>query len=248
MATALVLSAGGMFGAYQAGAWRALSRSFQPDLVVGASAGALNGWAIAGGCDPEELIALWLDPRTGDMMRRRFRVLSAFDPGPLLAMCEEMTTRYRPRVPYALTLVELPSLRPRMVRDADVTARHIAASCAVPFGFPPVEINGKRYVDGGLHQVVPLWAAREMGATRAIVIDALPVMPSRLIRAAVRPVRWLRPPIDAAGVEVIRIAPAGSLGRLSDAIRWSRKNAEAWIKRGADDVESVLCRISGSTA
>src|SRR5579862_9012522 len=51
--TALVLSAGGMFGAYQAGAWRELSASFRPDLVVGTSAGSLNGWSIAGGCPPE---------------------------------------------------------------------------------------------------------------------------------------------------------------------------------------------------
>ena len=29
--TALVLSAGGMFGAYQAGAWREVSSSFRPD-------------------------------------------------------------------------------------------------------------------------------------------------------------------------------------------------------------------------
>ena len=49
---ALVLSAGGMFGAYQAGAWEVLSQSFQPDIVIGASIGSLNGWAIAAGCDP----------------------------------------------------------------------------------------------------------------------------------------------------------------------------------------------------
>ena len=40
--TALVLSAGGMYGAYQAGAWKAIADIFQPDLVVGASIGAIN--------------------------------------------------------------------------------------------------------------------------------------------------------------------------------------------------------------
>src|ERR1039457_6584211 len=59
MPCALVLSAGGMFGAYQAGVWNVLSRRFQPDLVVGTSAGALNGWAIAGGCPPAELVDMW---------------------------------------------------------------------------------------------------------------------------------------------------------------------------------------------
>src|SRR6202046_1475091 len=59
--TALGLSAGGMYGAYQAGAWRAIADVFQPDLIVGASIGAINGWAIAGGCPPDELIERWLN-------------------------------------------------------------------------------------------------------------------------------------------------------------------------------------------
>jgi len=58
---ALVLSAGGMFGAYQVGAWKVLADVFQPDLIVGASIGAVNGWAIAAGCPPDELIERWLN-------------------------------------------------------------------------------------------------------------------------------------------------------------------------------------------
>ncbi len=72
MPCALVLSAGGMFGAYQAGAWNVLSNRFKPDLVVGTSVGALNGWAIAGGCSAEELSAMWRNPATGDTMRLHF--------------------------------------------------------------------------------------------------------------------------------------------------------------------------------
>ena len=84
--TALVLSAGGMFGAYQAGAWKALAPVLQPDLVVGTSAGSLNGWAIAGGCTPQELIDIWLDPDMEKMMRVRWRWSSwqgFWDPAPL---------------------------------------------------------------------------------------------------------------------------------------------------------------------
>jgi hypothetical protein len=67
--TALVLSAGGMFGAYQAGAWRAMAEQFEPDIVVGASVGALNGWSIAAGCSPERLIEAWRDPAAGNALR-----------------------------------------------------------------------------------------------------------------------------------------------------------------------------------
>jgi predicted acylesterase/phospholipase RssA len=71
MPCALVLSAGGMFGAYQAGAWNVLSKRFQPDLVAGTSVGAINGWAIAGGCSAADLLAMWREPATGHLMRLR---------------------------------------------------------------------------------------------------------------------------------------------------------------------------------
>ena len=45
---ALVLSAGGLFAAYQAGVYKALWPHWKPDLVVGASAGALNALADRG--------------------------------------------------------------------------------------------------------------------------------------------------------------------------------------------------------
>ena len=70
--TALVLSAGGMYGAYQAGAWKALAGVFRPDLVVGASIGALTGWAIAGGCHPDELIDRWLHLEAAERFRWKF--------------------------------------------------------------------------------------------------------------------------------------------------------------------------------
>src|SRR4051794_30878184 len=69
--TALVLSGGGTFGAYQAGVWTGISEYFQPDLVVGASVGSLNGWAIAGGCSPAELTRRWREIDTSGAERLR---------------------------------------------------------------------------------------------------------------------------------------------------------------------------------
>src|ERR1044071_9607072 len=61
MKRALVLSAGGMFGAYQAGVWEVLEGSdCRPDLVGGASVGSLNAWMIASGCSGPDLVQRWL--------------------------------------------------------------------------------------------------------------------------------------------------------------------------------------------
>src|ERR1039457_3265762 len=166
MPCALVLSAGGMFGAYQAGAWNVLSRRFRPDLVVGASVGALNGWAIAGGFSPAELLDMWRAPATGGLMRMRFPFVprnGCIDPAALARQVQDWYTRFKPRVPFSATVVEVPRLRLVRVPLEQITPAHLMASCAVPFGYPPVRINGKLYVDGGPRHIHPLWAAPEKG-------------------------------------------------------------------------------------
>ena len=239
MPCALLLSAGGMFGAYQAGAWNVLSRRFEVDLVVGASVGALNGWAIAGGCSPADLLAMWRDPATALLMRRRLPLVpwnGLFDPAALDRQVRDWYLRFKPRVPYSLTLVEVPRLRLVRVPHGQVTPEHLMASCAVPFGYPPVRIGGKLYVDGGLLDVLPVWAAAEMGATRVIAVNVLPLMPSRSLRAAARMVRLLgRKPPKPGGLDLVLIGPRTPLGSVRDALTWSPENVQRWIQQGEDD-------------
>jgi len=244
--TALVLSAGGMFGAYQAGVWKALAPVLTPDLVVGTSAGSLNGWAIAGGCTPQELIDIWLDPKMDKMMRVRWRWSSwqgLWDPAPLVEAARALYDRYRPQIPFALTVTEVPWMRARMVRGEEVTWRHLAASCAVPTGFPPVAIDGKLYVDGGVMDVMPMWAAIELGATRAVAVNALPEMPSRVVRTAARmAVSMSRRPGSGKHIETLEIGR--KLGSLQDAVRWRPDNARRWIEMGEQDAAAVAGRLA----
>ena len=117
--TALVLSAGGMYGAYQAGAWKALADVFRPDLVVGASIGALNGWAIAGGCDPDELVERWLHLDAASDYRWKFPrspVHGLFDTTPLQRMIRDVYESFQPRTAYAMMVTDLMKLRPRIIR------------------------------------------------------------------------------------------------------------------------------------
>ena len=65
-----------------------------PDLVVGASVGSLNGYAIAGGASPEDLCAFWMRPEVG-----RFRHL----PETIRMLME----RHPLQLNYALTLTDL---------------------------------------------------------------------------------------------------------------------------------------------
>lgn len=237
--TALVLSAGGMFGAWQAGVWKALAARLQPDLVVGISVGALNGWAIAGGCPPEQLIERWMDPRTAGLMRFRLPrnpVHGIFDPGPLREMTRELCSTYTPAVPFATLLTELPGLKSRLVRESEIRWDHLAAACSVTGGFPPVRLDGKLYQDGGLLGAMPLWPALEMGATRVIGLNALPSMPSRSIRLFIAALRLLAPRRPAAeDPSLLLISPSAPLGRVRDAIQWRAENIHRWIALGEKD-------------
>jgi NTE family protein len=238
---ALVLSAGGAFAAYQAGAWEVLSARFSPDVVVGASAGALNAWAVAGGATPSELTELWLDPAcAGAFTIRRRPGLGVFDPAPLHTRIEALWKAYRPRMQVGIVAVELRSLRPRLFRNGEITWRHLAASCALPFGYPPVRLGGKLHVDGGLLDALPLWAAAEMGATQIVAIDVFDRAPSSPLRAVVRGFRVVmpRPPSVPAGIETRLIVPSENLGSSRKAVFWDPAAVERWIALGRADAAS----------
>ncbi len=240
----MVLSAGGMFGAYQAGVWKALEPVFRPDMVIGCSIGSVNGWAIAAGIPGDELIRTWLDPRCANLMKPRapWRPWRAiFDPGPLSEMVQELAATYTPRMPFALAVTRLPQLRIEIVETPNLTWRHVLASCAVPFGYPPVRIDGQSYCDGGLLSVMPTWAAQQFGVDRAIAVNVLPSMPLNAMRAAVRMVRLLAPrEPQVSGVDVLRLGPERVLGTFHDAITWEPERISRWIERGRTDTEALM--------
>jgi NTE family protein len=233
-----------MFGAYQAGVWKALQPVFHPDVVIGCSVGSINGWAIASGIPGDELIRTWLDPRTATLMARRaqWRPWRAiFDASPLAQMIQELTSTYTLQVPFAVAVTRLPQLRLEIVQTPNLTWRHVLASCAVPFGYPPVRIDGRLYCDGGLLSVMPVWAAARFGVDQAIAVNVLPSMPLTALRSSVRMVRLLaprEPPVT--GVEVLRLGPQRVLGKLHDAIAWDEGNIRRWIDRGRADTEALI--------
>ena len=228
--TALVLSAGGMFGAWQVGVWKALSGRFQPDLVVGASAGALNGWAIAGGASAEDLKESWLDPATSKILLLR-------RPEALFQVARSLYNRFRPHLPIGVPLVEFPRLRARLARNEEIRWEHLAASCSIPLWFPPVRIGDKRYVDGGLRAALPLWAAEEMGATRAIAVSAFELPMAALLRFVVVP------PTTSDRLSVIRIKPSEPLGPLHHAMLWSPTRLRRWMDLGEYDGNMAVSRL-----
>jgi NTE family protein len=247
--TALVLSAGGMYGAYQAGAWRAIADVFQPDLVVGASIGAITGWAIAGGCDPDELVDRWLHLDAAARYRWKFPrspLHGIFDTTALQGAIREIYESFQPRIHYAMVVTDLMKLRPRVIRGNEVSWQHLVASTSIAVLFDQVRLGGRIYSDGGLLSAVPLWAAAEMGATKALVINVLPAPPGHIARIAVGAVRMVshfRAAVPT-GIEVMRLGPPRLLGKPLESIYWTRANAEAWIQAGEEQAAGLKHSIA----
>jgi NTE family protein len=244
MKTALVLSGGGMFGAWQAGAWKAIADSFEPDLVVGASIGAVNGWAIAGGCPPAELIDAWLNLEAAGRFRwqiPRGPFHGVLNSEPLREAIRGIHSAYRPRTEFALVMTDLLKLRPRIVRHPEVSWEHLAAATALFGIFDQVKLEGRIYSDGGMLAALPVWAAAELGATHIVALDVLPESPGLVVKTFARTVRAIAPfrPFVPPDVEVIRLSPPVLLGSALEALRWKRENAEAWIKQGERDAAAL---------
>lgn len=228
-----------MFGAYQAAAWEVLSTYFRPDIVVGASIGSLNGWAIAGGCVPAEWVEHWRGLERGS--RHRWRIpLSPLDgilqPEPFEEWVRDVHASFTPKLDYGLVVTELLRLRPRLVRGPEVTWEHLAASCAILGLLPQRRLNGCLCTDGGLLSSLPVWAAVEMGATRIVAINVLKSMPLTL-RTIVSGVRALArtAPANGADLKIYTVSPDHPLGTARDAIYWNREKIERWIDLGRRD-------------
>ena len=252
---ALVFSAGGTFGAYQAGVWQALEeRGFRPEIVVGASVGAVNATAVARGCTGKRLQEWWRDPAS-NVFHWNWppRGLALLDGRALESRLKELLQEFsRPLggVRLSATVTELPSTRIRVISDEHVTPRTLLASCAVPLVHAPVALEGRWYMDGGLFCRLPLRVAAEAGASDIVSVDLLAAPPSALLRGmmnAVLRVRglWVREPMSLPeGIREGRVEPHEPLGGPFEMLRWELSRVDRWIDAGYRDAAAAWERFS----
>ena len=183
---ALVLSGGGVLGALQAGILRALFRTpYRPDLIVGTSAGAINGAFLSFQPDAEgadDLVNIWSSLRDKSLfMFNPLRVAYQMFTQKLCLfnsdLLEELVVQYAPaddfgatKIPLYITTTNLSRGRKEVFHEGPIS-RAILASTALPGFFCPVEIDGDQYVDGGVLANLDLETALDLGATEILAID-----------------------------------------------------------------------------
>jgi NTE family protein len=185
---AFVLSGGASLGAVQVGMLEALfERGIAPDMIVGSSAGAINGAFIASR-EPtvrtaRELGELWrglkrgsifpLSPVTGllGFVGRGTHVIPNGNLRRLLARNAGLARLEDARVPVHVIVTDVLSGREvRLSTGPAVDA--VMASAAIPGVFPPVAVEGQLLIDGGVCDNTPLSHAIELGGEEIYVLPA----------------------------------------------------------------------------
>lgn len=240
MKRALILSGGGLFGAWQAGAWSVLRGRFQPDVVVGVSIGSLNGWAIAGNCPPRDLEAKWLEVAGALQIRLRLprRPLEGIlEYAEIERWIRRIHAEYHPQMEYYAILTDLLRMKPRMVEGRDVRWQHLAASCALFGLLPQQRIDQRIYTDGGATGALPLWTAGPVQATHVVALSSMPRMPWP-IRTALKPFRASKGRPKHPNTHIL--GPSRELGGWRDAFFFGKRNVQEWIELGRHDAAAFL--------
>jgi NTE family protein len=182
---AFALSGGGNLGAMQAGSMRALVEAgIKPDLVLGASIGALNAAFYATHPDAAGCRALeesWTALRRRQVFRfELIRVVSGF-----LGLRDHLVTTKRlreiirlwlgidlieeARIPLAAIATDALTGEVVVMTEGEI-ASALLASSAIPGIFPPVRRDGRWLVDGSLSAGCPAPEALALGADDVYVM------------------------------------------------------------------------------
>src|SRR6185312_3500600 len=163
---AFVFAGGSALASVQVGMLRPLlATGVRPDLVIGSSAGALNGAVTAADPEsaPDTLERLWTTARRSDVLPVRaptvLRALAGRAPGFASAggirqvIERHLTVRRLEDTAIPLFVV---AAREHVVLDRGDAVEALVATTAIPGVYPPVRIGDHLLADGGLAEDPPL--------------------------------------------------------------------------------------------
>jgi NTE family protein len=184
--TAFVLSGGGNQGVSQVGMLRALlERGIVPDVVIGTSAGALNGAAVAYAPNltgVAQLAAVWEQLQTdhvfpGGRIHRAWNVVRRgthlFGNDGLAGLIHHSSPARSfsdLEIPLRVVATDLDTGEEVVLASGPLKPA-LLASAALPGVFPIVVHGGRRLVDGGVVNNVPLWHALSGPVDRIFVLN-----------------------------------------------------------------------------
>lgn len=183
---ALVIEGGGMRGAVSGGmglALHELGLGDRFDAVYGSSAGSLNGlWLLSGRASAGA--ETWIDESLSKIVMDKKRMFGSRPIVDMQTVIEQHYERVSPGL-FQAALDARTEFHPLatdietgqavdlhgQITDRDSLILSLRATSTLPLiGGPPVEFNGKRFLDAGLSAAIPFQAAIDDGATHILVL------------------------------------------------------------------------------
>jgi len=196
--TAFVMSGGGNQGVAQVGMLRALlERGILPDVIVGTSAGALNGAAIATSPTLERVDLLervWVSltgeqifpgspiKRVWNVLRRDDHLISSEGLQDVIARAETAASFAELQIPLRVVTTDLGTGDEILFVNGPLPPV-LLASAALPGIYPPVDLHGHTLIDGAAVNLVPISHALAGPVDRIFVLDVSDPISERPIRS-----------------------------------------------------------------
>lgn len=182
MKVGLVLEGGGMRGLYTVGVLDALmDRGFAPDYIIGVSAGAGNGISYVSGQKGRayRVDMDYLHDRRYISLSNFIKTKSVFG---MDFVFDEIPGKYDPfnyaaflasPIEFVTGVTDVETGKPAYFGKQPTMAeqcRLLRASAAIPMFSPIVEFQGRRYLDGGTSDPIPVRRAQADGCDKLIVV------------------------------------------------------------------------------
>lgn len=185
MKTGLVLEGGGLRGIYTAGVLDVfLEQGITFDGVIGVSQGAILGSSYLSGqkgrgiryckkyCGDKRMMSVGSLLTTGDFINVKF----SYDTLPNELDLYDYDAFIKNPAEFYVVCTEVETGKPEYIHITDLRAQmdYLRASASLPFISRAVEIDGKKYLDGGVSDSIPVEQFRKMGFDRIVVVQTRP--------------------------------------------------------------------------
>lgn len=178
----VALSGGGARGFAHVGALKAIEEAgLKPDIIAGVSAGSVVSVLYAAGVKPDEMLTMFSETKFKDFCEFSTRSGGLFKITRFKKFILKQIGSHRNLedldIPTYLGVTDFDHGCPAEFHTGEIGDR-MMASCSIPIVFYPVNIDGTKYVDGGVLRNLPAWTIRDK-CQRLIGINCSPLITAK---------------------------------------------------------------------
>lgn len=250
---AVVLSGGGSKGSYQIGVWKALRKlKIKYDIVTGTSVGALNG-ALMVQNKFHKAYKLWKEinmstlfgedvqnPKTKKELVKIYRTNFFKNGGMEVVELQNLIdkninkdTFFKSKINYGLVTINLSGKKALQLEKSKIKQEklsdYLIASASCYPAFQAKDIDGKKYIDGGMFDNLPINLAVKLGADEIIAVDLCAPGVKQRIK-------------DKKNLKITTIKPNN---KLSNFLNFNEEEAKINIKYGYNDAMKIFDKFYG---